>query len=955
MNCKNLVKLILFIGIFSCLYLPASLWGQCGNGSFKVLHYTETSGYNHNTRSQSLSMFQSIGNANNFTVVNDENGNEFNSLSNLQQYAVVIFSNTSGDNILDANQRSNFEAYIRGGGSYVGIHAASDTYRHSSANGNRTGTWDWYAENVAGCSVQESPNHTSSNHNNDMTHQLAGHPTLGGLPSPWNKTEEYYYWQNGYLNNSFTEILRVNRTGGASYDGARMTTHIKSLSWGGRAFYTSLGHAQSNFSNDQNFKNLLTNAVNWTASPNVGGGGGGLSITGTPKDASCGRNDGSIDISVTGGSGNYTYSWSNNATSQDINNLNAGSYTVQVDDGNGCRDNETFAVGSSGTKPVLSLKIDQEISCFGANDGAISSTVLGSNGPYAYLWKSGETSANLTGKRAGSYELVVTNPAGCKDTASVNLQEPQALQVSVQIITSPSCTNPGGGEIRATGSGGTGRLTYRWNTGATTATISGLSNGQYTVTVTDSRGCTNSDTHTFNVNSYTLTLRETEKISCFGFAEGEITATVSGGQGPFSYSWNNGQTSAIASGLGAGMQVLTVSDRSGCSVKDSLELLQPDTLRVQVSILDEISCYGASDANILGTPTGGTAPYTYRWSTNDRSPQLNGIGSGSYGLVLNDSEGCIALDSIALLEPDSLRLTLQEKDPVSCNGLRDGSISSLISGGKRPYSYKWSSGQTSPDIAGIGAGTYTLELTDANNCQIRMSITLTEPDAIIGILKIDKDLSCFGGRDGEMSVSVSGGMPRYSYFWKSGSTGPAASGLREGFESLTIRDSQGCTWTDSLELRQPTALLLSASMTVAATCNGAANGEALVQASGASAPYSYLWSNGQTTATATGLAAGTYTVRVQDVNGCEASTTVSISNYIPWTLSLTERNSISCYGDSTGAISAQIQNGTGSAPFTYLWSTNEIGVNITNVTAGTYSLTVTDNDGCEASENLVLN
>ena len=169
---KKLYQLILMLGCMCWICLPQSSFAQCGNGTFKVLHYTETSGFNHNTRSQSLAMFQAIGSTNGFTVTNDQSGAEFNSLANLQQYAVVIFSNTSGNNILNASQRANFEAYIQGGGSYIGIHAASDTYRHSSANGGSTGTWDWYAENVAGCSVQQSPNHTSQNHNNNMTSLL---------------------------------------------------------------------------------------------------------------------------------------------------------------------------------------------------------------------------------------------------------------------------------------------------------------------------------------------------------------------------------------------------------------------------------------------------------------------------------------------------------------------------------------------------------------------------------------------------------------------------------------------------------------------------------------------------------------------------------------------------------------------------------------------------------------
>lgn len=264
----NFRSTLLFCLLVTVVHIQG--WAQC-YAPWKVLHYTETTGYNHNTKTQSLGMFNSWASTYNFSVTNDDNGAEFNTLASLQQYAIVIFSNTSGDNGLNATQRANFEAYINGGGSYLGIHAASDTYRHSSANGGSKGTWDWYAENVAGATVQQSPNHTSSNHNNDMTHQSVGHPTLASLPDPWNKTEEYYYWENGYLAPGFTELLRVGQTGGNSYDVPRMMAQCKNLPGGGRAFYTALGHDKLNFTSSANinFQNLIKDALIWAATPNL--------------------------------------------------------------------------------------------------------------------------------------------------------------------------------------------------------------------------------------------------------------------------------------------------------------------------------------------------------------------------------------------------------------------------------------------------------------------------------------------------------------------------------------------------------------------------------------------------------------------------------------------------------------------------------------------------------------
>jgi uncharacterized protein len=240
--------------------------------TINVLHYTETTGYDHNTRLDSRLFFERICDSLTsitpyvWSLDHTDSSTVFDDLTSLQKYSVVIWSNTSGPNGLTANQRNNYEQYVNGGGSYLGIHAAGDTYRHSTSNGSNTGVWDFYAEYLAGCSVQENPHHTSANHNNNMSHMVS-HPILNGVPSPWNKTEEYYYWENGYINSTFTELLQVAATGSNSYDVARMTAHYKVHAWGSRSFYTSLGHDPSNFTVDTNFEQLLKNALYWCASP----------------------------------------------------------------------------------------------------------------------------------------------------------------------------------------------------------------------------------------------------------------------------------------------------------------------------------------------------------------------------------------------------------------------------------------------------------------------------------------------------------------------------------------------------------------------------------------------------------------------------------------------------------------------------------------------------------------
>src|SRR5260221_3282789 len=250
------------------LFLAAAIFcfSESHAQSCRVLHYTETSGFDHQTRSVSFAMFQQMGVQFGFIVDNDSTGQSFNSVSNLQQYNAVIFSNTSGDSILDAVQKSNFEQYINSGGTFIGNHTANDTYSHLNAHGTNTGGWDWYAE-MLGASVQQNPNHVSGTPVYRID-ALVSHPLLAGIPNPWYKAEEYYYWENGYFNSANDVLQKVEQTVGPnnlvnSYDSARAVTWYKILPGGGKSFYTSLGHAVSNYTSDTSFYRLLSNAVLW--------------------------------------------------------------------------------------------------------------------------------------------------------------------------------------------------------------------------------------------------------------------------------------------------------------------------------------------------------------------------------------------------------------------------------------------------------------------------------------------------------------------------------------------------------------------------------------------------------------------------------------------------------------------------------------------------------------------
>ncbi|MEL6655156.1 MAG: ThuA domain-containing protein [Bacteroidota bacterium] len=240
-----------------CHFIGRSLFAQD-----TLILYTETTGFNHQTADESLIMFQQIGLGHDFVVRHDEDGSLFNK-TDLGEAQIVVFSNTSGSSGLNLQQQAALEWFVDTLGRHLlGIHAASDTYRHSSANGGNQGAWDWYAETLGG-SVQNGPNHTSSSYIGTIN-EIIPHPSIENIDFPWVKEEEYYYWQNGYLNDDIQVVMEVDTTGEETYDVNRPVAWFREGAAGARIFYTSLGHKRSNFTGGfPFFEQLIEDAVLW--------------------------------------------------------------------------------------------------------------------------------------------------------------------------------------------------------------------------------------------------------------------------------------------------------------------------------------------------------------------------------------------------------------------------------------------------------------------------------------------------------------------------------------------------------------------------------------------------------------------------------------------------------------------------------------------------------------------
>ncbi len=678
-----------------------------------------------------------------------------------------------------------------------------------------------------------------------------------------------------------------------------------------------------------------------------------LNLSSIITDGTCGVSDGAVNLTVAGGSGNYTYSWSNGATTEDISNLPAGVYTVTVTDVTfGCSQVLANNVQNSGN-PDITASVTNATSC-NATNGAIDVTVTGGSGNYSYSWSGGQTTQDLSSLSPGSYTVTVTdNASGCIAIGTFTVSYNNAMTLSGSVTNSNCSVNTGAIDLTVTG--GTSPFTYLWSNGATTQDLSSIGIGIYTVTVTDANGCTaNTSFPVSGSPGITITSIQTN-VTCFGSNNGSIDLTISGGSGIYTYSWSNGSTTQDVSGLAPGTYTVMVTDVStGCSSFATFTITQPTGFNGFVDIT-HVSCNGGSDGAIDVTIAGATPPYTYLWLPGNQTDQdISGLTAGTYSITITDANGCTAGASFTVTEPAGMTLTETHVN-VSCNGGATGSINLSVAGGTAPYTYLWApGGQTTQDLSGLAAGTYTVTVTDANGCTANLPVTITQPTALLAT-ETHTNVTCNGTSTGTIDVTVSGGTGPYTYLWTpSGQTSQDRTGLAAGTYSVTVTDALGCTTSiNNIVITQPaTALSVVISGTTPVTCFGLCNGTATVTASGGTSPYTYSWPDGQTTQTATGLCSGIYTVTVTDASGCTAQATVTITQPNDLVASATMTQP-SCQGACDGTATASQVGGT--APFTYHWLPgNQATISITGQCAGTYQVIVTDWNGCDDTATVVI-
>lgn len=674
-----------------------------------------------------------------------------------------------------------------------------------------------------------------------------------------------------------------------------------------------------------------------------------LTTTGTQTNILCnGSCTGSALVSVSGGTSPYSYSWApTGGNSASTTSRCAGNYTCTITDASGCTTTRTFLI----VQPTaISISITPtNITCNGGNNGSACAAVSGGTPPYTYAWSpSGGNAVCASGLSANCYTLTVTDANGCVANAGVCITQPPALSATgtqTNIICNGACT----GSASVTVTGGTLPYTYSWiPSGPTSNVVTARCAGSYTCNVYDANAC--STTVTFNITQppAPVVSGTSTNPTCFGECTGTASVTsVTNLTGPYTYSWNpNVSSGASASNLCAGTYVVTITGASGCTRSHTFNITSPPAIALNMSTPTNVACNGGNNGSVCVNPTGGTPPFTYIWNPSATTTAcLANAPAGCYTITVTDANGCTAVASTCITEPAVITPNPMQNN-ISCNGGGNGHLMVSPSGGTPVYTYSWTPViNTTNVLNGSPAGTYTCYITDQNGCTASQTFLLTEPPPLI-TAETHTNVTCFSMCDGAVTINAAGGVGGYSYNWSPSAPNSASlSSLCAGPYVCTVTDLNGCNVMQALTITQPSAISLTGGVNNV-LCHGGSDGSIMMSTSGGAAPYNWLWSTGDTTEDISGLDTGVYVITVTDAAGCTFTTGLTVNQPPPIVVTLTVTDA-TCYSNCDGAIYSTV---TGGVPgYSYDWNpSGNMQPDFIGICAGTYTLQVTDANGCNS-------
>ena len=700
-----------------------------------------------------------------------------------------------------------------------------------------------------------------------------------------------------------------------------------------------------------------------------------------------GDTTGAIEVALSGGSSSYLYQWTKQGqadvigTTNKLSNIPVGTYKLKVTDNLNCPNpaiEKTFTI----TQPEkLEIENDTQVnlSGFETNNGEIKVVaVKGGVLPYAYTLRLKNsvaiigTTSHVTGLAAATYVMTITDANNCILQKEYTITQPDKLEVTLAIADPIDCFG-GRGTIRSNVSGGflktNETYTYQWfdlnNPTTEIGSTFKLTNfsGTYMVKVTDSNGNTAQAQILLPQNnplaiSYTKTA-----VSCYNGNDASITLSVTGGTNAYRYAWNNGMTTSTITALAAGRYTVVVKDDNNCEISATILISEPNEYKATPTVFNTPTGAGLSNGEIAVDVIGGTAPYQLEWRDEDlnllgNTDAIQNLSAGNYTLKVTDQLGCELVEVYNLGEPEPLTVTIEQNEEIQCKGNSQASLKAVANGGVGGNTYVWYSASTN-NVLGNGqfiynlpSGNYYVVVTDFNNnASNSQSFFVAEPEILTATLQSNAT-GCGMNNDWEITPIVKGGTPPYSYAWSSGETSAQLTDASLGTYFVLITDANGCQTTASITLENNSPLIINETITDIKCynkCSGAIN----VDIEGGEAPFTFLWNNGATTSSIANICSGTYTVTVTDQKGCQMKKEFTLENPEEFAFELVPSEVTLCSGESIEYNVAQ------SSIASYKWTSsngfNSTSSNVILSEEGVYTLTVKTNEGCEISKSITIN
>ena len=687
------------------------------------------------------------------------------------------------------------------------------------------------------------------------------------------------------------------------------------------------------------------------------------------RDIDCnGANSGQITVTASGGNpGGYLFSLdpvNGSFGPGTFGGLTAGDYQITVSDFVGCRGGTTIDVTLTEPSPLI-IGIDNQINvdCNGNNTGVM--TLVGSGGvpTYEFAINPPDFSPELTfdSLSATTYTFSIRDANGCMNTIDAEILEPLPLEGNLADITPVDCNANSTGTVSVAAEGGTPAYSYSidGNNFFNDSTFNGLAAGPYSITIRDNNGC--ESPVPFNITEPTPVdgvLDALVDVDCNGNNTGLISIAGRGGTPTYEYAINGNPASPVGAfpNLSAGDYILSIIDINGCVLDTTVRVNEPDPLEVLVDELIEVDCNGASTASIIALGSGGVPNYEYGIDNGPYAPlgNFSGLAAGPYVLNIRDANSCRADLPITIGEPDSLEVVLLAQTDALCNGSASGSLEVSGQGGNPLYTFALDTNNFSANTIfnNLLAGTYDISIRDDRGCVNTLAVQVGEPEPLVSVIDFQNNVDCFGNNTGEVELSTAGGTAPYSYSIGNGFITEARfSDLTSQLYEVIVRDQNNCETSVPVTISQPDELIISINARDA-SCAGANNGTAFAQVEGGSPAYSYEWDNNPLLngERIENLSPGSYSVIVVDSNNCVSQSTIDINEPLPILLTSDITNESCTLANGEATISAS----GGTAPFDYVWNTNDTGPRLTGLAAGPYQIRVIDANNCESEIEIIL-